>query len=57
MVEHMDCLQTGPVRLFVPYKRRKKDSEAEGPLPSPKKMRTASAKSPVITPVTVVKDG
>lgn len=46
---------TGPVRLFVPYKRRKKDSDTEGALASPKKMRTASAKSPTPTHVTIAK--
>ncbi|KAK7107894.1 hypothetical protein V1264_015729 [Littorina saxatilis] len=51
-----DDAVTGPVRLFVPYKRRKKDSENEGSLSSPKKMRTGSAKSPVVTPVTISKD-
>ncbi|KAL8611075.1 hypothetical protein ACOMHN_064366 [Nucella lapillus] len=51
-----DDAVTGPVRLFVPYKRRKKDSENEGPLSSPKKMRTASTKSPIMTPVTITKD-
>ncbi|ESO84869.1 hypothetical protein LOTGIDRAFT_168359 [Lottia gigantea] len=36
---------TGPVRLFVPYKRRKKESES-GPLsPTPKKVRIGSIKS------------
>lgn len=49
--------QTGPVRLFVPYKRRKKDSESGpgGPLsPAPttspqfvaKKQRLNSTKTP-----------
>ncbi|XP_076445552.1 deformed epidermal autoregulatory factor 1 homolog isoform X2 [Babylonia areolata] len=51
-----DDAVTGPVRLFVPYKRRKKDSDTEGPLSSPKKMRTASTKSPSITPVTISKE-
>ncbi|KAK3098021.1 hypothetical protein FSP39_015390 [Pinctada imbricata] len=42
---------TGPVRLFVPYKRRKKDSETGPPSPTQpapviKKQRINSAKSP-----------
>lgn len=48
--------QTGPVRLFVPYKRRKKDSESDNALPSPKKLRTA-AKSPTITASPMAKEG
>ncbi|KAK7479643.1 hypothetical protein BaRGS_00029109 [Batillaria attramentaria] len=51
-----DDAVTGPVRLFVPYKRRKKDSDTEGGLASPKKMRTASAKSPTPTHVTIAKE-
>ncbi|XP_025097839.1 deformed epidermal autoregulatory factor 1 homolog isoform X2 [Pomacea canaliculata] len=46
---------TGPVRLFVPYKRRKKDSESDNALPSPKKLRTA-AKSPTITASPMAKE-
>lgn len=48
--------QTGPVRLFVPYKRRKKDSEScppSPPLSSPlpiKKQRINSVKSPAPPP-------
>lgn len=42
---------TGPVRLFVPYKRRKRDSESGPPSPTqpsqiPKKPRMNSTKSP-----------
>ena len=50
-------LQTGPVRLFVPYKRRKRDSELEGALVSPKKIRTASTKTGSVTTVTIPKEG
>ena len=51
------CHQTGPVRLFVPYKRRKRDSELEGALVSPKKIRTASTKTGSVTTVTIPKEG
>ena len=41
--------KTGPVRLFVPYKRRKKDLEGEPMLPPNKKPRipSMSVKSPI----------
>jgi hypothetical protein len=41
----------------VPYKRRKRDSDTEGPLASPKKMRTVSTKSPGVAPITIAKEG
>ncbi|KAL5010315.1 hypothetical protein ScPMuIL_012620 [Solemya velum] len=49
---------TGPVRLFVPYKRRKKDSES-GPLsPALKKARPSMSKSPGPSVVTSpIKEG
>ncbi|KAK3593858.1 hypothetical protein CHS0354_011461 [Potamilus streckersoni] len=43
---------TGPVRLFVPYKRRKKDSESGPGSPSAKKIRVGPPKSPGPTGVT-----
>ncbi|XP_046325845.1 deformed epidermal autoregulatory factor 1 homolog isoform X1 [Haliotis rufescens] len=50
--------QTGPVRLFVPYKRRKKDSESGPPSPPPKKARPSSAKSPpAVTASHMTKEG
>ena len=37
--------QTGPVRLFVPYKRKKKESESGSPSPTVKKMRAKGSVS------------
>ena len=48
-----DYLQTGPVRLFVPYKRKKKEPEAGSPSPSAKKMRAKSS----VSASPILKDG
>lgn len=41
---------TGPIRLFVPYKRRKRDSESGPPSPTLKKQRPGCPKSPTVVP-------
>lgn len=50
IVASVTTIQTGPIRLFVPYKRRKKDLEPEPVLSPSKKARlpsTVSVKSPI----------
>lgn len=48
-----DTSVTGPVRLFVPYKRKKKEPEAGSPSPSAKKMRAKSS----VSASPILKDG
>ncbi|XP_019638034.1 PREDICTED: deformed epidermal autoregulatory factor 1 homolog isoform X2 [Branchiostoma belcheri] len=48
---------SGPVRLFVPYKRRKRDSTSEPLTPTKKVPRGSLSKPPTLQPSNLAKDG
>ncbi|XP_066264841.1 deformed epidermal autoregulatory factor 1 homolog isoform X3 [Branchiostoma lanceolatum] len=48
---------SGPVRLFVPYKRRKRDSTSEPLTPTKKVPRGSLSKPPMLQPSNLAKDG
>eukprot|EP00058_Branchiostoma_floridae_P008332 XP_002593820.1 hypothetical protein BRAFLDRAFT_75720 [Branchiostoma floridae] len=48
---------SGPVRLFVPYKRRKRDSTSEPLTPTKKMPRGSLSKPPPLQPSNLAKDG